>query len=436
MKKLFYYLKALVFYHSSGHFKTKNKIKKVIGFSLFCFFAHSSDKTLNSKCYKLFSSADSRPILKLSQDSTKRPMKNTTRYSVEKMQLDPEKYAEDFNLKKGSTEREEFIKIVKTSSAQELEIEKKSHLTGHSIKRMSLISKPTRKPPYHKTQPAPKQQTQIKPVSKSKKESKLKPKTLQAEQIIENETIEKAQKLTEDEIIQKVQKLTEDEIIKKAQKMESKILSLLEKIEEELKKTQPQKTSDKLTKMKKELAKIKKNLIKFPNSPKIWGNYDKQVENIKKELNIIDRQREITTLEELIKYPSSLLPDYNYSANLQDESYEIQFNKQVAEALSKLDPKKTTLILKKMGKGFVRQKREDGIKILYQNASSKSRYENSLVELKTIGSSAGHIRIGGCKKGNIIRWVLLISESDHSKQTAKQNFKKKIYQICQKEGFI
>ncbi|MDE0092058.1 MAG: hypothetical protein OXN83_02090 [Oligoflexia bacterium] len=115
------------------------------------------------------------------------------------------------------------------------------------------------------------------------------------------------------------------------------------------------------------------------------------------------------------------------------ETYYIQFNKKVINSLNKLQDKQIKHILETIVKGFVGGTRQTGLKILHQSSSSKSKYKNNLLEVKTMGSITGHIRIGGFKKGTHIHLVQIVSESDHSKGTLKHKFKGTIHQLYLKD---
>ena len=221
--------------------------------------------------------------------------------------------------------------------------------------------------------------------------------------------------------------LTENQMIEIAEKIENKIFSLLNQIEK-IKQTikQPDNTLKKIAGNLRQIHEKIKKLSSY--SPRIWENHNSQVENIEKELNIISRQKQIKTFEDLLKQPSFLLADHNYSINFQNgEAYYIQFNKKVIKSLKKLATNQIRLILEKVTKGFVSEKQETGLKMLIQS-STKNKYKNHLVEIKTIGSATGHIRIGGFINGNLIKFVHFISTNNHSKRNTKQNFKENIYQ--------
>ena len=103
----------------------------------------------------------------------------------------------------------------------------------------------------------------------------------------------------------------------------------------------------------------------------------------------------------IIFYPSIVVRFFNSSSHF--------YNEKVARKL-----------LRTMKKGFVGQEAHfSGIKSLTtrngKNGMSGMSVYNQLLEIRTLGESAGHIRLGGFKKDDEIHIAHYIINSDHSK---------------------
>ena len=164
----------------------------------------------------------------------------------------------------------------------------------------------------------------------------------------------------------------------------------------------------------------------------IDGVVKEQVRKVNSIINgtyqIAGRQRnDINNFDNLIEDPKSIAHDKPYVVVFQNEKFLVAFNKKVVDPLKKLEQKKIKRIMETIKKGFVGPLGQTGIEVLNQNKSTKSRYGNNLIELKTIGE-LGYIRLGGIKISNEIYFNVFQIGSEHSKKTAKERFKKKIFQ--------
>lgn len=226
-------------------------------------------------------------------------------------------------------------------------------------------------------------------------------------------------------------KLTENQMLEEAEKLENKINSLFYKI-----KDYPSKNV-KLKRIGLSLQTIYNSIMEFNTlSSKFWANTNSQVEKLEKELNMIIYQNLNLSFGELLKEPPFLLNNHSYLITFQNnKTYYIQFDKKVTKSFNKLMEKQRKKILTTVKKGFTGgRSQESGLKILNQSFSSHSKYSNKkIVEIRTVGNIAGHIRIGGYIDGNKLTFSDFVSTSDHSKSIAKTHFKESIYQSSRKK---
>ena len=390
-----------------------------------------SNSPLSLDCYTQFSNLG-KSVLQLPEDPVKR------HFLWQQIQLEPDKYAEQLKLPKNKEIREAFFKFVEKHkeipyvseifATFERKINHETietffkfieenkeildseiftafeHKTNNKISErvikqlgISLAPRKPNRPPYYKAyiMPGPEPKSHLKLVSSQP------------------------------------EKLTEEQILANADKTEDKIISLLETIQ---KKSNKQ-NSEELKKMKAKLHEIKETISNFSQSPKTWETYNSQIKSIEQRLYILNIRDQVKTLEKLLIHPDFLLANHTYSVKFQNkETYYIEFNEKVTASLAKLSPKQIKLILKNIKKGFVGGTKQTGLKILNQNNSRNSRYKNSIIEIKTMGSEVGHIRIGGSIEEHNIKFVRFTSESDHSKSASKKHFKENIYQFSLKNN--
>ena len=363
----------------------------------------------NRNCHSSFTE---RPVLTITQEKVipippkKRPTlqlpHNMPQRQVlwEKIKSNPDKYADQLKLPKDPQLREKFFRdiepvILTTPNALEIIPDIVYHQKGANYQPIlkGLTVQFTRQ-----ALPNPNKETTIHPETHSAPHQPVQTKPL-----------------------------TEDQILEIALKLDSKILATFEKIDRA---KQTVKQMDKLENITLNLHQILKEILNLDmTSENVWENYKKRVEDAKKELDNLITQEQIKTFQELLERPELVLADHIYSVNFPNGDYYIQFNKKVIDSLNKLQDKQIKHILETIVKGFVGGTRQTGLRVLHQNSSSKSKYKNNLLEVKTMGSMTGHIRIGGFKKGNHIHLVQIISESDHSKGTLKNKLKGTIHQL-------
>ena len=126
---------------------------------------------------------------------------------------------------------------------------------------------------------------------------------------------------------------------------------------------------------------------------------------------------------DLIENPSLLEPDTFYPVTfLNGQSAVFVFNKKVADQFfnpnnKAYNEKLAKRLLAAAGRGFVsRRANLSGLRFLRQARSGKRLIQyNDLLEIRGVGDSLGHIRIGGFKVNNQIHWVHYAISSDHRK---------------------
>ena len=390
--------------------------------ALICCFAYSNDKEtvkLSKNCRSQFSK---KPLLILNRDSKipisaqkpslKLPPSAAQRKALwEKFNSNPDEYAEQLKLPKNPKLREKFFKDIKPIV-----------LTMLNAKAISPnISYQTIKENY---EPIVKG-IDIHFIKRKGYKSAVAPETAKP-------TPAQPNNKTTGQQPNKIESLTDSQLIEEAFKLERAIFAILEHAE------QTKHNLKQISKVNQIISNLEQALIEIQTldtaKPTKWQNYKNRISNLQEELNLIIAQEKTRTLQQLLEQPSLLLADHNYFIDFPNgESYQIQFNKKVVTALTSLNEKQIKHILGKITKGFVGGQKQTGIRILHQNASSKSKYKSNLLEIKTLGDTTGYIRIGGFKKERKITFVHIIQESEHSKATAKQNFKETIHQLYLKD---
>lgn len=179
--------------------------------------------------------------------------------------------------------------------------------------------------------------------------------------------------------------------------------------------------------------------------------YRKQIEELDHKLTELDficsnqvkvKSPSIAVWSDAIENPTLLRANTPYPVQFPDGvSYVVVFNQKVVDRFFSpnnifYDEKIAKELLKTIQKGYVGQKYSSGIKSLHQSGSSAY---NTLLEIKTIGKLAGHIRLGGFKgeRGNYIYFVYYIIDSDHTKIRVRFTHQLlKIYKEAKSEGII
>ena len=380
-----------------------------------CYFLFYNNTNLDSQTSNLESQLNK--VLKLPSDTLKR----STLWS--QINSEPETYIPLSLFPEDSPEKKEFLdKIVKPL------IFKKPHTTEDAIVFESYYRKDTGDFITVKASKAmltdiPHKPSAFVPVDLSQT-THLTLTPAQPQASIQPQVSTQPQASTQPQKPAPLKKLTENQALQKAIKIEHKINSLLEKIE-----MQRSENEDQLQKMSLSLHKMKEQIYTLSQSQKDWNVFNKQIENIEKKFNAIVQKKQIKTINELLTQPAFLSANHPYSVELKnDKTFYIIFNQKVVNFLSKLQSNQIKLILEKIKKGFISGPRQTGLKILNQNGGMRSKYKSSLVEIKTMGSEIGHIRVTGFIDKNNIHFSSVISESDHSKTTAKKHLKENAYQ--------
>ena len=156
--------------------------------------------------------------------------------------------------------------------------------------------------------------------------------------------------------------------------------------------------------------------------------YRNQIEDLDHKLTELDfihsnqkqvKSTSIAVWSDAIENPTLLQVNTPYPVQFPDgTSHVVVFNQKVIERFFNsnnilYDERVAKDLLKTIRKGYVSQKYSSGVKSLYQSGGSNY---NDLLEVKTIGKLAGHIRLGGFRgRGNYIHIVYYVIDSDHSK---------------------